>query len=297
MADSDSLGIFMPHVDIAGGNARSYSEPVVSICIPTFNGSGTIGATIASCLNQTFNSVEIIISDDNSSDGTVDEISKFDDPRLIVLPPHKSSGAANNWNRTISAANGRYIKVMGQDDLLRPECIQIEVSTLIKNQKLNPSFCFSTRSIIDDSNAIIIQSRGWIPKNNKCSIDETVKQIVRTGGNPIGEPVVGLIDSHALRQTSGYKGSYLIDLNMWLDLLAVGPAVHTQKTLMSFRIGKSSWSFRLKDSQNSEIRAFLKLLKNDYPKLVNKRDVLVGTVLAFLKPKLRVALILIRSKK
>ena len=297
MADSDSLGIFMSHVDISGGNARSYSEPVVSICIPTFNGSRTIGATIASCLNQTFNSIEIIISDDNSSDGTVDEISKFDDPRLVVLPPHKSSGAANNWNRTISAAKGHYIKVMGQDDLLRPECIQIEVSTLIKNQKLNPSFCFSARSIIDDSGVIIIQSRGWIPRNNKCSIDETVKQIVRTGGNPIGEPVVGLIDSHALRQTSGYKGSYLIDLNMWLDLLNVGPAVHTQKTLMSFRIGKSSWSFRLKDSQNSEIRAFLKLLKNDYPKLVKKRDVLVGTVLAFLKPKLRVALILIRSKK
>lgn len=297
MTDSDSLGIFMPHVDIAGGNARSYSEPVVSICIPTFNGSRTIGATIASCLNQTFNSIEIIISDDNSSDGTVDEISKFADPRLVVLPPHKSSGAANNWNRTISAAKGHYIKVMGQDDVLRPECIQIEVSTLIENQKLNPSFCFSTRSIVDDSNVIIIQSRGWIPRNSKCSIDEVVKQIVRSGGNPIGEPVVGLIDSRALRQTSGYKGSYLIDLNMWLDLLTVGPAVHTQKTLMSFRIGKSSWSFRLKNSQNSEIRAFLKLLKNDYPKLVNKRDVLVGTVLAFLKPKLRVALILIRSKK
>ena len=297
MADSDSLGIFMSHVDISGGNARSYSEPVVSICIPTFNGSRTIGATIASCLNQTFNSIEIIISDDNSSDGTVDEISKFDDPRLVVLPPHKSSGAANNWNRTISAAKGHYIKVMGQDDLLRPECIQIEVSTLIKNQKLNPSFCFSTRSIIDDSGVIIIQSRGWIPRNNKCSIDETVKQIVRTGGNPIGEPVVGLIDSHALRQTSGYKGSYLIDLNMWLDLLNVGPAVHTQKTLMSFRIGKSTWSFRLKDSQNSQIRAFLKLLKNDYPKFVTNRDVLIGTVLAFLKPKLRVAMILMRSKK
>lgn len=285
----------MPDIDMKTHSAGGLSNPVVSICIPTFNGSNTIEATLKSCLEQTYNSIEIIISDDNSSDETLSEISKFNDSRIVVLPPHVSSGAANNWNRTISAARGRFIKMMGQDDLLSPNCIQTEIDTILGAPGVSPSFCFSTRSIIDDSNVKIIESRGWIPMNGKCSIDDAVKQIVRSGGNPIGEPVVGLIDSIALSQTGGYRGSYLIDLNMWLDLLKIGPAIHTQNTLMSFRIGKSSWSFRLRDSQNSEIRDFLRMLRGDYPELVTIRDLFLGTILAYLKPKLRIALIVTRS--
>jgi glycosyltransferase involved in cell wall biosynthesis len=286
----------MADVEMNTGIKSGFSNPTVSICIPTFNGSRTIEATLKSCLEQTFNSIEIIISDDNSSDGTLNEIAKFNDLRIVVLPPHESCGAANNWNRTISAAKGRFIKVMGQDDLLRPECIETEVDTLLSAQGLYPSFCFSTRSVVDDSNVTIIKSRGWIPAKGTCSISDAVKQIVRSGGNPIGEPVVGLIDSRALRQTSGYRGSYLIDMSMWLELLAVGPAIHTQKTLMSYRVGRSSWSFRLRNSQNSEIRTLLRQLKDEFPKLVTKRDFFLGRILAFLKPKLRVALILMRSK-
>jgi hypothetical protein len=83
---------------------------------------------------------------------------------------------------------------------------------------------------------------------------------------------------------------------MWFELLKIGPAVHTNQTLMSFRVGKSSWSFMLKDSQTGEMLTFIKYLKNSYPEIVTKFDLLVGTVLAYLKPKLRVALISIRAK-
>jgi glycosyltransferase involved in cell wall biosynthesis len=276
--------------------SRSISDPVVSICIPTFNGSRTIDETLRSCLSQTFQSFEIVISDDNSTDETLNVISKFDDVRIVVLPPHESSGAANNWNRSIFAARGRFVKVMGQDDLLHPECIKTEVLTLLSNQAISPSFCFSTRSIIDDSNMVLIKSRGWIPKNGQCSIEEAAKRIVRFGGNPIGEPVVGLIDSHALRLTTGYIGSYLIDVNMWLELLKVGPAVHTQKTLMSFRVGKFSWSFRLKESQSAETLVLLRILRSAFPNTVSNLDLLSGSVFAYLKPKLRTAIISMKQR-
>ena len=84
---------------------------------------------------------------------------------------------------------------------------------------------------------------------------------------------------------------------MWFELLKLGPAVHTNQTLMSFRVGRSSWSYRLKDSQTAEMITFIKYLKNSYPEIVTEFDLLTGIVLAYLKPKLRIALISIRAKK
>jgi hypothetical protein len=214
----------------------------------------------------------------------------------VILPSQERSNPASNWNRTINAAKGQFIKILGQDDLLYLNCIEIELEALLSSYKVSPSFCFSSRSIIDDSSRELIRSRGWVPTTKLCSLEDVVQKIVRTGGNPIGEPVVGLIATNAIRQTQGFTGRYLIDLNMWFELLKIGPAVHTNQTLMSFRVGKSSWSFMLKDSQTGEMLTFIKYLKNSYPEIVTKFDLLVGTVLAYLKPKLRVALISIRAK-
>ena len=273
------------------------SEILVSLCIPTFNGSGFIRQTIQSCISQTHRNIEIIVSDDQSSDDTIPIIRSFNDDRIVILPTQERSNPASNWNRTINAAKGQFIKILGQDDLLYSNCIEIELETLLSSYKVNPSFCFSSRSIIDDSNRELIRSRGWVPTTKICSLEEVAQKVVRTGGNPIGEPVVGLIATNAIRQTQGFTGQYLIDLNMWFELLKLGPAVHTNQTLMSFRIGRSSWSFRLKDSQTVEMITFIRYLKNSYPEFVTRFDLLIGTVLAYLKPKLRLALISMRANK
>jgi hypothetical protein len=52
----------------------------------------------------------------------------------------------------------------------------------------------------------------------------------------------------------------------------------------------------LKDSQTVEMITFIRYLKNSYPEFVTRFDLLIGTVLAYLKPKLRIALISMRVK-
>jgi glycosyltransferase involved in cell wall biosynthesis len=282
--------------DINYPPTNAASETLVSLCIPTFNGSRFIQQTIQSCLSQSHRNLEVIIADDQSSDDTISIVQSFNDNRIVILPAQERTSPASNWNRAVQAAQGRFIKILGQDDLLYLNCIEIELEALLSSYKVSPSFCFSSRSIIDDSSRELIRSRGWVPTTKLCSLEDVVQKIVRTGGNPIGEPVVGLIATNAIRQTQGFTGRYLIDLNMWFELLKIGPAVHTNQTLMSFRVGKSSWSFMLKDSQTGEMLTFIKYLKNSYPEIVTKFDLLVGTVLAYLKPKLRVALISIRAR-
>ena len=126
-----------------------------------------------------------------------------------------------------------------------------------------------------------------------CSFPSAISTITRSGGNPIGEPVVGLIALDSLKQTQGFRGSYLIDLNMWISLLHIGPALHTTKTLMAFRVGASSWSYKLRRHQASQTISFIQDLRKSFPEDISRFDQIVGITLAYLKPKLRVLVILI----
>ena len=275
---------------------RSASEILVSLCIPTFNGSRFIQQTIHSCLSQSHRNLEIVIADDQSLDDTISIIQSFNDDRIIILPSQERTNPASNWNRAIQAARGQFVKILGQDDLLYSNCIETELAVMLASDNHKPSFCFSSRSIVDESSREVIHSRGWSPVNEVCELDEVVTKIVRSGGNPIGEPVVGLIATQAIKQTKGFTGQYLIDLNMWIELLKIGPAVHTRHTLMSFRVGKSSWSFKLKDSQTNEVLTLIRALEVAFPKAVSRFDVLIGTFFAIIKPRLRIALIKMRAK-
>ena len=281
-----------PHLPSKNGGP----EILVSICIPTYNGASTIAETLKSCLNQTLQNFEIIISDDNSTDATLNEVQSIDDPRIKILNRETSTTPADNWNRVINAASGHYIKVLGQDDILFTDCLESEVTVMEENRHFSPSFCFSRRDIIDETGRTLIHARGWKPKHGLCSFPLAISRIVRSGGNPIGEPVVGLIDSQSLKRTNGYTGSYLIDLNLWIDLLRIGPAIHTNKTLMAFRVGASTWSHRLRQHQTSETIRFINVQRKSFPEYVSRYDEIFGKSLALVKPKLRILIVLITQR-
>ena len=60
-------------------------HPLVSICIPTYNGEAFIMEAIASGLTQTYGSIEIIISDDNSEDNTLSIVQSLKDQVSVNL--------------------------------------------------------------------------------------------------------------------------------------------------------------------------------------------------------------------
>ena len=60
-------------------------EPLVSICIPVFNGEKTIAKTIDSLINQTYKNIEIIVIDNCSSDATVKIVQEFNDARIKII--------------------------------------------------------------------------------------------------------------------------------------------------------------------------------------------------------------------
>jgi glycosyltransferase involved in cell wall biosynthesis len=99
---------------------------LVSVCMPTFNGEAYIKEALASVKAQTYRPLELICSDDQSTDGTVKILEKFKDEVdfPVYIYRHRSSGIGANWNNCLKKANGEYVKFLFQDDVLKPLCLE-----------------------------------------------------------------------------------------------------------------------------------------------------------------------------
>lgn len=108
-------------------------NPLVSVCVITYNSSKYIVETLDSILNQSYKNIELIISDDCSKDNTVEickEWLRNNNSRFVhthLITSVKNTGTAANVNRGIYAASGQWIKGIAGDDVLLPECIAINV--------------------------------------------------------------------------------------------------------------------------------------------------------------------------
>lgn len=92
---------------------------VVSIAMCTFNGEAFIEDQLNSILHQTYNNIEIIISDDQSSDRTVEIIKAYQkkDSRIKLYENKVNLGFLKNFEKVISLCKGEYIALADQDDI------------------------------------------------------------------------------------------------------------------------------------------------------------------------------------
>ena len=107
------------------------SNPRVSIVIPVYNREKYITLAVESVLRQTFQDWELIISDDGSTDRTLEMITEFaaHDNRIRVLTAeHK--GAVHALIAGFDAAKGEFVGQLDSDDLLEPEALELTVKAL-----------------------------------------------------------------------------------------------------------------------------------------------------------------------
>lgn len=91
----------------------------VSIIVPTYNGSKTVSKTVDSLLGQTLEGIEIILTDDCSSDNTREIIDKYCQKypdRIISNPMKVNTRGSGLINSSVGIAKGKYIAIVDQDD-------------------------------------------------------------------------------------------------------------------------------------------------------------------------------------
>lgn len=118
-------------------NTEKYMEKgLVSIVIPTYNRKHSIGDAIDSCLVQSYQSIEIIVCDDHSTDGTKDYIAKRmkEDSRIhYCTTPEGKKGANAARNAAIKIARGEFLTFLDSDDYLTNDSIACRVELFQKN--------------------------------------------------------------------------------------------------------------------------------------------------------------------
>ena len=102
----------------------------ISVGLPVYNGEQFLDAALSSLIEQTERDIEIIVSDNHSSDGTEAISRRFAerDPRIVYVRNDRNVGAAANYNNVVSRARGRYFVWACHDDVWAPtylaECSQ-----------------------------------------------------------------------------------------------------------------------------------------------------------------------------
>ena len=95
----------------------------VTIGIPTYNRAAYLREAIHSALGQTYTNLEIIVSDNASTDDTRVVLSTVSDKRISIVSHTENGGMVCNWNSCLSRATGEFFLLLSDDDILDPEAI------------------------------------------------------------------------------------------------------------------------------------------------------------------------------
>jgi glycosyltransferase involved in cell wall biosynthesis len=110
-------------MDSATGSqpAGTHNNPLVSICIPTYNRADMVSGAITSALNQTYKHLEVIVVDNASTDRIEEVVASFKDPRIKFYKNQKNLGLFGNFNKCIELSHGKYVHILHSDDWIDPE--------------------------------------------------------------------------------------------------------------------------------------------------------------------------------
>ncbi|HAI80254.1 MAG TPA: glycosyl transferase family 2 [Chryseobacterium sp.] len=204
--------------------------PEVSIITPVFNSSKFLEETIASVLNQTFTDWEWMITDDKSTDNSVEIIQKINDSRIQLILSDKNGGAGHARNLSLKQASGRFITFLDADDFWEPNFLEEMISFM---KKENTELAYSNYARCDENLNPVID-------DFKADKPVTFDNLLKTCRLSL---LSSMYDSQRVGKEYFPEGSKREDHVMWLNLLKKIPVGKPlPKTMAKYRMHQSSIS-------------------------------------------------------
>ncbi len=221
-----------------------HTTPAVSVCVPAYQAGAHLATAISSVLGQNFPDFELVVLDNASTDGTSDIVRSFVDSRIRLVHNEKTISMTANWNRAVELCRAPLVKLLCADDVLRPDCLRVQHQVLQANPRL--SMTVSRRDFLDASGRRLATGRGLsglLGEHDRVSV---ARRVIRHGGNPLGEPGSVLFRQDAFTAAGGFVEdmNLVLDIHLWLRLLAHGPMFGTEDSLAAFRVSGASLSGR-----------------------------------------------------
>jgi glycosyltransferase involved in cell wall biosynthesis len=254
-------------------------RPRVSLCIPAYQAESHLRSTIDSALAQTYPDLDVVIVENNSSDGTRDILETIEDDRVRIIRNATTLAIPDNWNRAVRESHGEFVKLVCADDTLEPDCIAAQVRVLESSPDVG--LVAARTDFIDDEGRLLLPGRGLGGIVGRHSGERVVRQIVRSGRNPIGPPVAGMFRRVDFDRCGGFRGDLLfpMDMDLWVRLLRNADFFGMPRTLASFRIGGDSITASTSArSQHAEHAEFARRLVEDPHWNISAIDRIFGRV-------------------
>lgn len=204
--------------------------PEVSIITPCYNSSKFLQETINSVQNQTFTEWEWIITDDRSTDGSVEILKSVQDPRIIIIEAEKNGGAGHARNLSLEKATGRYITFLDADDFWEPHFLE-EMLRFMKCE--NAELAYSNYARCNEQ---------LVPQIADFRADTVVtfSNLLKTCRLSL---LSSMYDSQRVGKEFFPEGSKREDHVMWLNLLKKIPqGLPLPKTMAKYRMHPTSIS-------------------------------------------------------
>jgi glycosyltransferase involved in cell wall biosynthesis len=140
------------------------NEPLLSIAMCTYNGEQYLQEQLDSILSQSYVNLELIISDDCSSDSTIRIIERYQekDPRIKLYKNEKNLGFLKNFEKSISLCTGKYIALADQDDIWKTNKLELFF------HEINDNVLIYSDAIIIDKDSNETGTQLVRPKSNLC---------------------------------------------------------------------------------------------------------------------------------
>ncbi len=216
-------------------------KPKVSVCMPCYNRQDYIGEAIESVLAQSFRDFELVITDNCSTDGTVEIIKKYalKDSRIRFYVNDSNLGPISNFNKSILLGSGQYINFLLSDDMLAPRCLEVFVDVMDKNPTVSLVTSFTKAFGKND----LVRDEKFFPQTGLFESRKAQKSLFFDGNWPGGPSDVMFRrrDLHIGLFDHIWK-NWIADFDMWIRLLGVGDAYIVPEVLSFGRIHDNSHS-------------------------------------------------------
>jgi glycosyltransferase involved in cell wall biosynthesis len=216
-------------------------EPKVSVIIPCYNYADFLKICLESVLNQTFQDFEVIIVDDASTDYTAEIVLSYKDHRIKYIRHERNLGPSAAFNTGINLSQGKYIAIIGADDIMKPENLSEKVKILENYPEIG--LVHSNAEIIDETGQVIGLARKLIAPN-KVEIEKKLFDRLLYGNFIIASSVVARRDCYQKVGAYDTNLRHAEDWDMWLRLAYHYDFGYINSPLIQYRFHRKSLQHR-----------------------------------------------------
>lgn len=213
--------------------------PMATVMVAVYNAAQYLRETIESVLAQDFKDFELLLLDDGSVDNSVDIINSFTDPRIVLVQHKNNLGVVDNGNCGFGLAKGKYIFLLGHDDLCRSNRLSKQIAFMEENPAIG--ICGSwMRTFPHEESEFQYPTQ---PDVIHCEM---------LFFNPIGAPSVVIRKQEMFEKQIFYRNYYACaeDYDLWAQALAQGVVLaNLPEVLVDYRIHENQMSSKSSERQ------------------------------------------------